>query len=290
MNMYKVPHEKLLTFAADIADMIRSNQRSGFSPTAYPVPRGGVPAAYLVKAAYDKKYAPDVLLIAEVPEQADHFIDDIIDSGKTRDRYAHNHPGIPFYALVNKPWYKDALPSSPLCGWVVFPWESNEDEVRLQEIVDMAPYVCVSPRNDLPEKSRVAWSQYVHGLQPQLKSHGLATTGAQMLTTVPWHSADSASWVFAGAMGGITILLDQKLISVSMSDESPSRRNMNKHFDTMPDIMRERIAARIDHHGFTVDEIKTGHGERMAFNMLETMAWMAVLETNVVEQPSLFGL
>ncbi len=75
-----------------------------------------------------------------------------------------------------------------------------------------------------------------------------------------------------------------------MSDESPAKRDMNKHFDTMPDIMRAKIAERIEHHGFTVDEIRIGHGERMAFNMLETRAWMKILETNVVEQPGLFGL
>ncbi len=176
-------------------------------------------------------------------------------------------------------------------GDIVLPvFHQNEDEKRLADIVDMAPYVCISPRNDLPEKSRVSWSQYVHGLQPGMKTHGLATTGSQMLTTVPWHSADSASWVFAGAMGNITVLMDQKLASISMSDESPSRHEMNKHFDTMPEIAQDVITARIESHGFTVDDMKTGHGNRMAFNMLETMDWMTKLETNVVEQPGLFGL
>lgn len=169
-------------------------------------------------------------------------------------------------------------------------FHQNENEQRLEEVVQMAPYVCISPRNDLPEKSRVSWSQYVHGLQPTMKTHGLATTGSKMLTTVPWHSADSASWVFAGAMGNITLLLNQKVASISMSDESPSKKDMGKHYDTMPNAMQEVIAARIEKHGFTVDEIKTGHGNRMAFNMLETMAWMEVLETNVVEQPGLFAL
>lgn len=169
-------------------------------------------------------------------------------------------------------------------------FHQNENEQRLKEVVDMAPYICISPRNDLPEKSRVSWSQYVHGLHPGMKTHGLATTGSQMLTTVPWHSADSASWVFAGAMGGITVLLDQKMVSISMSDESPSKKDMNKHFDTMPRVMQDVIESRLAYHGFEVEEIKTGHGERMAFNMLETMSWMEKLETNVVEQPGLFGL
>ena len=111
-----------------------------------------------------------------------------------------------------------------------------------------------------------------------------------MLTTVPWHSADSASWVFAGAMGNITVLLNQKVVSISMSDESPSRHEMNKHFDTMPLMAQELIEARIQSHGFTVSDMKTSHGHRMAFNMLETMSWMRNLKTKPVEQPGLFEL
>lgn len=184
------------------------------------------------------------------------------------------------YAVLVKEFGERVLP--------VF--HQNENEERLSQIVAMAPYVCVSPRNDLPEHHRVSWSQYVHGLQPKMKSHGLATTGSQMLTTVPWHSADSASWVFAGAMGNITVLLNQKVVSISMSNESPSRHEMNKHFDTMPVLAQEMIEQRIASHGFTVDDMKTGHGNRMAFNMLETMTWMDKLVTNVVEQPGLFEL
>lgn len=169
-------------------------------------------------------------------------------------------------------------------------FHQNENEQRLQEVVDMADYVCISPRNDLPEKSRVSWSQYVHGLHPGMRSHGLATTGSQMLTTVPWHSADSASWVFAGAMGGITFLLDQKLVSISISTDSPSLQDLNKHFDTMPTIMQDCIAQRIEGHGLTVDAVRALLGQRMAFNMLETMSWMRQLKTCPVQQPSLFGL
>ena len=169
-------------------------------------------------------------------------------------------------------------------------FHQNESEQRLEDVVQMAPYVCISPRNDMPERHRVSWSQYVHGLQPGMKSHGLATTGAQMLTTVPWYSADSAAWVFMGAMGKVGVLMGQKLIAVDISDESPSKHDMGKHFDTMPEAMAETIAERIETHGFTVDDIKTGHGNRMAFNMLEIMSWMKKLETNVVEQPGLFEL
>lgn len=178
-----------------------------------------------------------------------------------------------------------------LFGERVLPvFHQNESEQRLNEIIDMAPYVCVSPRNDLPEKSRVTWSQYVHTSKKDIKSHGLATTGAKMLTTVPWYSADSASWVFAGAMGSITVLLKQKLTSISISNESPDLKNFNKHFDTMSSLSRDYIEQRIVQHGFVVDEMKMSHGHRMAFNMLETLSWMDQLQVNSVSQKGLFDL
>jgi len=169
-------------------------------------------------------------------------------------------------------------------------YHQNESEQRLFDVLDMTPYICVSPRNDLPEKQRVAWSQYVHTLIPGLRAHGLATTGAQMLTTVEWYSADSASWVFAGAMGNITVLNGQRLMPISMSDESPSLKVLGNHFDNMPNLMKQQIADRIEKQGFTVEQMRTSHGHRMAMNMLETIDWMAHLKVNPVNELSLFPL
>jgi len=81
----------------------------------YPIPRGGVPAAYAVLAIARK------FRIVETPEEADFFIDDIIDSGATMQRWSDAYPGVPFFALIDK--------TSETCSyrhlWIQFPWESN---------------------------------------------------------------------------------------------------------------------------------------------------------------------
>lgn len=84
----------------------------------YGVPRGGVYAALaLVKECSWEVYLTDK------PERADVIVDDIIDTGKTRDRYKKQFPDKPFVALVDKTnGYKDLRP------WIVFPWEAQSDE------------------------------------------------------------------------------------------------------------------------------------------------------------------
>lgn len=58
------------------------------------------------------------------PGDAALIVDDVVETGATRDRYARAHPGKPFAALVDK-----TDPAERLRGrWVRFPWESQASE------------------------------------------------------------------------------------------------------------------------------------------------------------------
>ena len=76
----------------------------------YGVPRGGIAPAYMLAMFADGS-------IADRPEKADYIVDDLIDSGATRDRYAAKFPTIPFITLFDK---KDSA------DWLVFPWEISD--------------------------------------------------------------------------------------------------------------------------------------------------------------------
>jgi len=167
-------------------------------------------------------------------------------------------------------------------------FHQNEAKERLAEVARMAEYICISPRNDLPEKNRVTWSAEVHKLIPNSKTHGLATTGGRMVQGVPWYSADSASWVFAGAMGNITVMSGDKLVPVSVSSESPAMKDMGKHISTVSSHFKDYVAERAEHHGFNLTELSEGHGERMAFNMLETLEWVNSVSKVPLPTSSLF--
>lgn len=82
----------------------------------FPIPRGGVPVAYLLQAQSER------IQIVSDPNEADLFVDDLIDSGETMQKWCDTYPGKPFFALLNKMEYR---------GWVVFPWErmdASEDD------------------------------------------------------------------------------------------------------------------------------------------------------------------
>jgi GTP cyclohydrolase I len=91
------------------------NRNPGKAVKIYGIPRGGMQAAYAVS-----RYL--FCTIVDTPEQADAFVDDIIDSGTTMREYCDKYPGKPFFALVDK--------TDPDCtyknDWIVFPWEAGE--------------------------------------------------------------------------------------------------------------------------------------------------------------------
>ncbi len=114
--MLKLTHEQVGHLAAKLAHSIKKLDWVEDPIRIYPIPRGGVPVAYLLGSFMDG------FVIAGDPAEADLFVDDIIDSGATMQEYCDEYPGRPFFALIDKTEagseYRDA--------WVVFPWEKQD--------------------------------------------------------------------------------------------------------------------------------------------------------------------
>lgn len=100
----------------------------------YPIPNGGLVPAVLVCEEFGRSSISAV--VAEDPEEADFYVDDLIESGTTKDR----HSDKPFFALIDKP------NSSLKDKWIVFPWdrlkkiEGPEDNIlRLLQFIGEDP-------------------------------------------------------------------------------------------------------------------------------------------------------
>lgn len=111
-------HRDVYALGEIMANRIASSgvSLSNGNPVCYPVPRGGVPIAYMLQ-----KFLSG-LTIANLPEEADFFVDDIVDSGATRLKYTAKYPNKPFFSLVDRsrpPFEND---------WIVFPWELSNQE------------------------------------------------------------------------------------------------------------------------------------------------------------------
>jgi GTP cyclohydrolase I len=118
-----------------------------------------VPVVYLLAHAY----TPRFLQIVDRPEDADCFVDDIIDSATTLSKYAANYPGKPFYALIDKR-------KTPEVGWVVFPWErtSTGDEETVEDnITRLLQHIGEDPTRgglkETPARVAKAWLDWSWG-------------------------------------------------------------------------------------------------------------------------------
>lgn len=81
----------------------------------YGVPRGGIPAAYAVQARLNEMRPEGRHNVADTPSHAHFIIDDVIDSGRTRDHMLALYPDKPFCALFESQG-----------EWLIFPWEQAE--------------------------------------------------------------------------------------------------------------------------------------------------------------------
>lgn len=125
MTQVILKHSDIENLCLALGDLLASmGNAPGVDLKCFPIPNGGVPAAYALDANFGLEFVTD-------PNEADFFFDDIIDSGATMRKWCDEYPGKPFLALVDK-----LDPASPYRdSWVVFPWEGSaeagiEDNIR----------------------------------------------------------------------------------------------------------------------------------------------------------------
>lgn len=176
-------------------------------------------------------------------------------------------------------------------GDIVLPvMHQGEPYSRLKDLASMAKYICVSPRNDLPERVRTFWSQEMHTLLPRTtRTHGLATTGNKIVQSVAWHSIDSAAWVIRAAFGMTYVAMGNELRSISISQESPTRYDVDGHYDSMAPALQRHIRSLIETNGFTVDEMRTQTRLRAANSLLEIAKWAETIEQRPLSRNVLIG-
>jgi hypothetical protein len=82
-------------------------------------------------------------------------------------------------------------------------------------------------------------------LRSKIKTHGLATTGGEMMESIDWRSVDSARWMWQARNGSVSIEWQGQLKTLRISERTSWPRGFAAHFD-----------AGVDDHLFKrVDEI-----------------------------------
>ena len=169
--MRKISHTEVYQFCAGVLEQVKQTFPARTEITCFPVPRGGVPAAY---ALGEVGRSMGVLInICDTPDEAHFIFDDLIDSGATRDKYAKSHPDMLFLALINKPFYRAEDPEHEFASWLVFPWESGAvDDADPADGGEDIPtrllqYVGEDPERgglvETPKRFLKAWKFYTSG-------------------------------------------------------------------------------------------------------------------------------
>ena len=124
--------DRLQAMADDLLELAEKRGRDYL--TVYAVPRAGVHVLHYLTVYTQLR---PTLLPMGTPEGADVIIDDVLDSGSTRQRYeAHIDRGVPFLVLVDKP-------AEGITDWVQFPWDSSgEEETTVEDnVVRLLQYI-----------------------------------------------------------------------------------------------------------------------------------------------------
>ena len=129
----------------------------------YGVPRGGIPAAYIFMAALKTRHPDIILTLVDDVKKADIVIDDLVDSGKTREKY-RTYRGPLFLTLFDK--QSDHTIHDK---WLVFPWESGaKNDSSANDIpIRLLQYIGEDPNRgglqETPKRFLKAWKEYTKG-------------------------------------------------------------------------------------------------------------------------------
>lgn len=121
----------------------------------YGVPRGGVPVALGLSGVMP-------IELVNNPVHAEIIVDDLVDSGTTRERWEAAYPDKPFFALINKseePKYEGK--------WLVFPWEATDSQSIEDNIIRLIQYIGDDPARggleETPTRVAKAWKDWCEG-------------------------------------------------------------------------------------------------------------------------------
>jgi len=139
----------------------------------------------------------------------------------------------------------------------------NYDHITLGGMVPIST-------SDLRQWLDYIWEEYLTDQKgfPIVKVHGFGLTALDLMKRYPWYSVDSTSWVMTAMFGGIYWDLGNgRETKLTMSDQSPKKKWIGMHYDTLAPIEQDIVRQQIEDKGFDVEELRSIYWKRDLWNI-----------------------
>lgn len=148
-------------------------------------------------------------------------------------------------------------------------FHQGEGRERLLSIVDQAKgYLCLSPNNAKPEAERTQWAQLarlaLRDLACNVETHGLATTGNEMIREAGLASGDSAAWNQHGFQGQVDLLETQTTRQNNFTLKEAQNGDLERENQRIAEKQQPRY--RGYHIGVEMDDFDLNANEKMIDN------------------------
>ena len=172
----------------------------------------------------------------------------------------------------------------------------GEDFRWLEKYARNYEYIAIGGMVNTPglvEFLDTCWNKYLTDEKgmPVCKVHGFGLTSLPLMMRYPWYSVDSTSWVVTGRLGGIYMprkegekwIYDDRSWKISVSNQSPDRKEAGQHIDTLSPIQRKIVMSYIEEKGYKLgkSEFKI---ENQTYELKENERWSQKKPTDKKEK------
>ena len=149
----------------------------------------------------------------------------------------------------------------------------GEDERYLEWYIANYPYITLGGMVPISTPQLVMWLDRIWDRylvdksgRPKIKVHGFGLTTISLMERYPWYSIDSSTWVQLAAFGGIIVPGFGEQLKLYISVESPSRKKLGQHLDSLSDMQKQKILDDLVKLGFDIERLQTFYLARWAYN------------------------